>query len=153
MATRPQKLVLPPSTRARTQLYGVPVVGCSFSSTTQLRVNVLPAYDATFLYFARLGLFPYGRSRKLYSATASARWSGGSRARRGDASGPPIVRYSARWSLRRPASSARTLMPAVASWYAATPPAAPVPTTMTSQAGAPGLTAAAWRRDSSVIAV
>src|SRR5262245_51644111 len=33
------------------------------------------------------------------------------------------------------------------------PPAAPVPTTMTSQVCVPGLTAAACRRDSSVIAV
>ena len=56
MAPRPQKFVLPPSTRARTQEYGVPVVGCSFSLTTQFRVKVLPAYEVTFLYFANCGL-------------------------------------------------------------------------------------------------
>src|ERR1700687_5990744 len=103
MATRPQKLVLPPSTRARTQEEGLPVGGCSFSLTTQFRVKLLPAYDSTFLYLASAGLPAYGRSRKLYSATWSARWSGGSRERRGEAYGHSIVRYSARWSIMRPA--------------------------------------------------
>jgi hypothetical protein len=39
------------------------------------------------------------------------------------------------------------LTPAVASWKAAMPPAAPEPTTITSQACEPGMIAAACRRD------
>src|SRR5687768_5354444 len=53
----------------------------------------------------------------------------------------------------RPASSISTLMPAVASWNAAMPPAAPLPTTITSQREEPGLMGAASLRDSSVMAV
>jgi hypothetical protein len=34
----------------------VPVVGCSFSFTTQFRVKVLPAYEVTFGYFESAGL-------------------------------------------------------------------------------------------------
>jgi hypothetical protein len=49
-------LVLPPRTRARTHEYGVPVVGCSFSLTTQFRVKVFPAYEVTFGYLAICGL-------------------------------------------------------------------------------------------------
>src|SRR5262245_32326184 len=48
----------------------------------------------------------------------------------------------------RPASSMSTLTPAVASWKAAMPPAAPLPTTMTSQVPDPGLMVEARRRDS-----
>ena len=40
--TRPHRFVLPPSTRARTQAYGVPVIGCSFSLAIHSRVNRLP---------------------------------------------------------------------------------------------------------------
>src|SRR5687768_4909178 len=74
------------------------------------------------------------------------------RNRRGEAYGHSIVRYSRRWSSMRPASSTSTLTPAMASWNAAMPPAAPLPTTMTSHCVEPGLTAAASRRDSSVTA-
>ena len=63
--------------------------------------------------------------------------------------GHSMVRYSLRVSSMRPASSISTLMPAVASWNAAMPPAAPLPTTITSQRPLPGLTAAAILRDSS----
>src|SRR3954466_6876716 len=52
----------------------------------------------------------------------------------------------------RPASSTRTLMPAVGSWKAAMPPAAPLPTTITSQGPESGLIDAASLRDSSVMA-
>src|SRR5687767_13406425 len=52
----------------------------------------------------------------------------------------------------RPASSTSTLMPATASWYAAMPPAAPLPTTIASQGPEPGVMDAARRRDSSRIA-
>src|SRR6267142_2313568 len=61
-----------------------------------------------------------------------ARWSAGRRPRRAEAYGHSIVRYSALWSSMRPASSMSTLIPAVASWKAAMPPEAPLPTTMTS---------------------
>src|SRR6266852_5290633 len=135
--------------RARTHEYGVPVVGCCRSSTTQLRVNRSPAYDITFLYFANAGLVPYGRSRKLYSATSMGRSPGGSRLRRIDVYGHSIVRYSVRTSIIRPASSNSTLTPAIASWNAAIPPAAPLPTTMTSQRSLPGLIESASRFDSS----
>src|SRR5687767_2165031 len=63
-----------------------------------------------------------------------------------------MVRYSLRWSSMRPASSTSTFTPAMASWNAAIPPAAPLPTTITSQRAVPGLMAAASRRDSSVTA-
>src|SRR6185503_18049088 len=63
-----------------------------------------------------------------------------------------MVRYSLRVSSIRPASSISTLMPAVASWKAAMPPAAPLPTTITSQRPLPGLTAAAILWDSAVTA-
>jgi hypothetical protein len=52
----------------------------------------------------------------------------------------------------RPASSMSTLMPAVASWKAAMPPEAPLPTTITSHGPEDGLMDAASLRDSSVIA-
>src|SRR5258707_10522078 len=52
----------------------------------------------------------------------------------------------------RPASSMSTLMPAVASWNAAMPPEAPLPTTITSQGPEVGLMDAASLRDSSVMA-
>src|SRR6185295_8444292 len=74
------------------------------------------------------------------------------RPRRGEAYGHSIVRYSALWSSMRPASSISTLTPAVASWNAAMPPAAPLPTTITSHCPVPGLIDAASLRDSSVTA-
>src|SRR5204863_4931279 len=49
----------------------------------------------------------------------------------------------------RPASSSSTLTPAIASWNPAIPPAAPLPTTMTSQRSLPGLIESASRADSS----
>src|SRR5215510_8345574 len=52
-------------------------------------------------------------------------------------------------SIIRPASSSSTLTPAIASWKAAIPPAAPLPTTMTSQRSLPGLIESASRFDSS----
>src|SRR5687767_9319377 len=60
-----------------------------------------------------------------------------------------MVRYSLRWSSMRPASSARTLSPDMASWYEAMPPAAPVPTTITSQGPLFGVIVRASVRDSS----
>src|SRR5439155_23195248 len=113
-APRPQKFVLPPRMRERTHEYGVPVVGCCRSSTTQLRVNRLAEYDMTFLYFSKAGFDPYGRSRKLYSATSIGRSPGGSRPRRFEAYGHSIVRYSVFTSIIRPASSSSTLTPAIA---------------------------------------
>src|SRR5437870_4659460 len=80
------------------------------------------------------------------------RWSGGTRWRRGEAYGHSIVRYSRRWSSMRPASSISTFTPAVASWKAAMPPAAPLPTTMMSQVPEPGLMVEASRFDSSRLA-
>src|SRR5262249_33372987 len=101
--------------RDRTQAYGVPVVGCCRSSTTQFLVNVFAAYDCTVFDFPYAGLLPYGRSKKLYSATAIGRSPGGRRFLRIDAYGHSMVRYSVRTSIIRPASSSRTLIPAVAS--------------------------------------
>src|SRR4029453_9796619 len=49
----------------------------------------------------------------------------------------------------RPASSNSTFTPAIASWNAAIPPAAPLPTTITSQRSLPGLIESASRFDSS----
>src|SRR5437879_10014706 len=63
-----------------------------------------------------------------------------------------MVRYSALWSSMRPASSISTFTPAVASWKAAMPPAAPLPTTITSQVPEPGLMVEASRFDSSRLA-
>src|SRR6059036_2812784 len=60
-----------------------------------------------------------------------------------------MVRYSVRTSIIRPASSNSTLTPAIASWNAAMPPAAPLPTMMTSQRSLPGLIESASRFDSS----
>jgi hypothetical protein len=75
----------------------------------------------------------------LYSATAIGRSPGGSRLRRIDAYGHSIVLYSVLTSIIRPASSSSTLTPAIASWKAAIPPAAPLPTTIASQRSLPGL--------------
>ena len=131
----------------------MPVVGCSFSLTTQFRVKVFPAYEVTFGYLATAGLLRVRAGRgSCIRRRAMGRWSEGRRLRRGEAYGHSIVRYSCLWSSMRPASSMRTLTPAVASWKAAMPPAAPLPTTMTSHFPEPGLIAAARRRDSSVTA-
>src|SRR5262245_59102889 len=62
-----------------------------------------------------------------------------------------MVRYSARTSIMRPASSSSTFTPAIASWNAAIPPAAPLPTTMTSHCADPGVIDAASLRGSCVI--
>src|SRR5690606_19382270 len=51
-----------------------------------------------------------------------------------------MVRYSVAGSIIRPASSISTFPPAMASWNAAIPPAAPEPTTMTSYGSRPGVT-------------
>src|SRR5215510_11995536 len=103
----------------------------------------------TFLYLLKAGFDPYGRSRKLYSATSIGRSPAGRRPRRFEAYGHSIVRYSVWTSSIRPASSSSTFTPAIASWNAAMPPAAPLPTTMTSQRSLVGVIESASRFDSS----
>src|SRR5437899_12549673 len=74
------------------------------------------------------------------------------RCRRADAYHNSIVHYPRVWRSMRPASGLRTFATAVASWEAAMPPAAPLPTTITSQVPEPGLMVEASRFDSSRLA-